>query len=117
LPILRHKQCLNPPRLPLVWLLERDSPEHECRDLSWGPRTTAWRKCRTLPWSGEALIKVEAAGICASDLKCYRGAAKFWGDGSRPAWAEAGAIPGHEFVGTVVQLDAEARRRCWNQRG
>jgi threonine dehydrogenase-like Zn-dependent dehydrogenase len=39
------------------------------------------------------LIKVEAAGICASDLKCYRGAAKFWGDGSRPAWAEAGAIP------------------------
>jgi erythritol/L-threitol dehydrogenase len=69
------------------------------------------------PGPGEALIKVEAAGICASDLKCYRGAAKFWGDGSRPAWAEAGAIPGHEFVGTVVQLDAEARRRCWNQRG
>jgi threonine dehydrogenase-like Zn-dependent dehydrogenase len=42
------------------------------------------------PGPGEALIKVEAAGICASDLKCYRGAAKFWGNGSRPAWAETG---------------------------
>ena len=32
------------------------------------------------PGPGEALIKVEATGICASDLKCYHGAAKFWGD-------------------------------------
>jgi erythritol/L-threitol dehydrogenase len=63
------------------------------------------------PGPGEALIKVEAAGICASDLKCYRGAARFWGDGIRPAWAETEVIPGHEFVGTVVQLDAEASRR------
>jgi threonine dehydrogenase-like Zn-dependent dehydrogenase len=31
---------------------------------------------------GEALIKVEAVGICASDLKCYHGATKFWGDDS-----------------------------------
>ena len=36
---------------------------------------------------GEALVRVEAVGICASDLKCYHGAAKFWGDASRPAWA------------------------------
>jgi erythritol/L-threitol dehydrogenase len=35
----------------------------------------------------EALIKVDVVGICASDLKCYHGAAKFWGDQSRPAWA------------------------------
>jgi len=32
------------------------------------------------PGPGEALIKVEAVGICASDLKCYHGATKFWGD-------------------------------------
>jgi len=63
------------------------------------------------PGPGEALVKVEACGICASDLKCYAGAAKFWGDESRPAWAERGAIPGHEFVGTVVALDAEAAQR------
>ena len=43
---------------------------------------------------GEALVKVEAVGICASDLKCYHGAAKFWGDENRPAWAETMVIPG-----------------------
>ena len=60
---------------------------------------------------GEALIKVEAVGICASDLKCYHGAAKFWGDENRPAWAETEVIPGHEFVGTVVSLDDAAAER------
>ena len=60
---------------------------------------------------GEALVRVEAVGICASDLKCYHGAPKFWGDESRPAWAETEVVPGHEFVGTVVGLDDEAARR------
>ena len=63
------------------------------------------------PGPGEALIKVDAVGICASDLKCYHGAAKFWGDANRPAWAETEVIPGHEFVGTVVQLDDQAAGR------
>lgn len=60
------------------------------------------------PGPGEVLVKVDAVGICASDLKCYHGAAKFWGDESRPAWAETEVIPGHEFCGTVVQLDHAA---------
>ncbi len=60
---------------------------------------------------GEALIRVEAVGICASDLKCYHGAAKFWGDENRPAWAETMVIPGHEFAGRVVELDDEAAQR------
>lgn len=60
---------------------------------------------------GEVLVKVEACGICASDLKCFHGASKFWGDDVRPAWAERNVIPGHEFVGTVVDLDAEAAQR------
>ena len=64
------------------------------------------------PGPGEALVKVEAVGICASDLKCYHGAAKFWGDANRPAWAETEVIPGHEFVGTVVQLD-DAAAQHW----
>ncbi|MFW6599460.1 alcohol dehydrogenase catalytic domain-containing protein [Propionibacteriaceae bacterium Y2011] len=64
-----------------------------------------------VPGPGEALVKVDAVGICASDLKCYHGAAKFWGDANRPAWAETEVIPGHEFVGTVVTLDEEAARR------
>jgi threonine dehydrogenase-like Zn-dependent dehydrogenase len=62
---------------------------------------------------GEALVKVEAVGICASDLKCYAGAAKFWGDDTRPAWAETDVVPGHEFVGEVVDIDDAAAAR-WN---
>ena len=69
------------------------------------------------PGPGEALVRVEAVGICASDLKCYHGAAKFWGDEHRPAWAETGVIPGHEFVGTVVELDEEAADRWGVQVG
>jgi len=60
---------------------------------------------------GEALVKVEAVGICASDLKCFHGAAKFWGDENRPAWAETEVIPGHEFVGEIVDLDDDAAER------
>ena len=65
------------------------------------------------PGPGEVLVKVEAVGICASDLKCYHGAAKFWGDENRPAYAETEVIPGHEFVGTVIELD-EAAAGHWN---
>jgi threonine dehydrogenase-like Zn-dependent dehydrogenase len=60
---------------------------------------------------GAALVKVEAVGICASDLKCYHGAVKFWGDEHRPAYAEHDVIPGHEFVGTIVELDETAAQR------
>jgi erythritol/L-threitol dehydrogenase len=60
---------------------------------------------------GEALIEVEAVGICASDLKCFNGAVKFWGDATRPAWAETNVIPGHEFVGVVAEIDDAASRR------
>ncbi|MGN6129772.1 MAG: alcohol dehydrogenase catalytic domain-containing protein [Nocardioidaceae bacterium] len=63
------------------------------------------------PGKGQALVRVEAVGICASDLKCYHGAAKFWGDENRPAWAETEVVPGHEFVGTVVELDDVAAQR------
>jgi len=63
------------------------------------------------PGPGQALVRVEATGICASDLKCYQGAAKFWGDENRPAWAETDVIPGHEFVGEIVEIDEEASLR------
>jgi threonine dehydrogenase-like Zn-dependent dehydrogenase len=63
------------------------------------------------PGRGEALVRVEAVGICASDLKCYGGAAKFWGDEHRPRYVDADVVPGHEFVGTIVELDEEAHAR------
>jgi len=66
---------------------------------------------------GEALVKVGAVGICASDLKCYHGAAKFWGDASRPAWAETEVVPGHEFVGEIVEIDDVAAKRWGVKKG
>ena len=64
-----------------------------------------------VPGAGELLLRVDAVGICASDLKCYHGAAKFWGDEHRAAWAERDRIPGHEFVGTVVAGDPAGLER------
>ncbi|APT88805.1 iditol 2-dehydrogenase [Corynebacterium frankenforstense DSM 45800] len=49
------------------------------------------------------LIQVESVGVCASDLKCYHGAEKFWGGGGRAQWAQEEVIPGHEITGTVVR--------------
>jgi len=50
----------------------------------------------------EIVIKVEACGICAGDIKAYEGAPSFWGDETQPAYIKAPMIPGHEFVGHVV---------------
>lgn len=53
---------------------------------------------------GEVLIKVTAAGVCASDVKCFLGAPRIWGGEGFPAYTIAPVIPGHEFVGEVVAL-------------
>lgn len=53
---------------------------------------------------GEIVIKVEACGICAGDIKAYGGAPSFWGDDTQPAYIKAPMIPGHEFIGHVVEL-------------
>ena len=50
----------------------------------------------------EAVIKIEACGICASDLKAYHGADMVWG-GKEPC-LKGPVIPGHEFYGNVVEL-------------
>lgn len=54
------------------------------------------------PGETDLLIKIDAVGICASDLKCYHGAPKFWGDENRPQWADNERIAGHEIAGTIV---------------
>jgi len=51
----------------------------------------------------ELLMKVQAVGICASDLKLYHGAPKYWGDETHPPLVQVGITPGHEFVGVVVE--------------
>ena len=51
---------------------------------------------------GEVVIKVEACGICGSDIKAYHGSDMYWA-GENP-WLKAPVIAGHEFYGTVVEL-------------
>lgn len=53
---------------------------------------------------GEIIIKIDHAGVCASDTKCYFGAIHFWGDGKVEGYCKPPCIAGHEFAGTVVQL-------------
>jgi threonine dehydrogenase-like Zn-dependent dehydrogenase len=61
--------------------------------------------------AGEVVVKVLAAGVCASDGKCHEGAPLFWGDETRPAYIKTPCIPGHEFIGEVVQLGEGAREK------
>lgn len=50
----------------------------------------------------EILIKVEACGICAGDIKTLHGGIRVWGTSEKDRYIEAPAIQGHEFVGRVV---------------
>ncbi len=59
----------------------------------------------------EIVVRVEQVGICASDLKCYLGAALFWGDDHREGYCQPPVIPGHEFVGEVVALGEGAAEK------
>ena len=61
--------------------------------------------------TGEALIEVEAVGICASDVKCWHGGGHFWPSDDGPGYVEAPAIAGHEFSGHVVALGEGAAER------
>ncbi len=77
-----------------------------------GPRD--YRLERTavpVPGPGEALVHIEACGVCASDVKCFVGAPLFWGDATRPAYVEPPVTPGHEFVGWVAALGEVAGDR------
>jgi L-iditol 2-dehydrogenase len=54
------------------------------------------------PGPGEALLKVDACSICGTDVRIA--------NGSHRAYADAlGRVPGHEVVGTVVEVGAGAR--------
>jgi threonine dehydrogenase-like Zn-dependent dehydrogenase len=59
----------------------------------------------------DIIIKVEACGICAGDIKSYVGAESFWGGNGQPPYIKAPMIPGHEFVGHVVELGENVARK------
>lgn len=55
---------------------------------------------RPTPGQGEALLRVQLAGICSTDLELVKGYFGFRG------------VLGHEFVGTVQQSDAPSWEGC-----
>lgn len=57
----------------------------------------------------EIIIKVEACGVCGSDVKAYFGSGMYWA-GEDP-WLKAPVIPGHEFYGKVVSLGEGAKEK------
>jgi L-iditol 2-dehydrogenase len=52
---------------------------------------------RPRPGSGEALLRVDAASICGTDVRIAAGSHRAYGDA-------LGRVPGHEVVATVVEV-------------
>ena len=61
---------------------------------------------------GEAVLSIDAAGICGSDGKTFIGAPSFW-----DSWVKAPVVPGHEFFGTVVEMGEGAAEKWGIQKG
>jgi erythritol/L-threitol dehydrogenase len=62
---------------------------------------------RPVAGANELVVKIGACGICASDCKCWSGAAMFW-SGKNP-YVKPPVIPGHEFFGYVEDLGPGAQ--------
>jgi threonine dehydrogenase-like Zn-dependent dehydrogenase len=59
----------------------------------------------------EIIIKVEACGICAGDIKAFVGAESFWGGAGQPKYIKSPMIPGHEFLGHVVEMGQNVAKK------
>jgi 2-desacetyl-2-hydroxyethyl bacteriochlorophyllide A dehydrogenase len=53
---------------------------------------------------GEIILKVEACGICAGDIKSLHGGIRIWGTSPENRYIQPPSTGGHEFVGTVTEL-------------
>ncbi len=59
----------------------------------------------------DIIVKVEACGICAGDIKANDGAASFWGGNGQPKYIKSPMIPGHEFLGHAVAIGDNVVKR------
>jgi threonine dehydrogenase-like Zn-dependent dehydrogenase len=71
------------------------------------PKTLELREfARPAIGTGDALLRIEACGICGSDYEQYEGATPKTED-----YTPYPVIPGHEPLGLIEEIGAEARRR------
>ncbi len=69
-----------------------------------GPRQMELREFpRPVIGDDDALVRVEACGICGSDVEQYKG--HLWRDGAKPS------IPGHEPLGVIDEIGERASAR------
>lgn len=61
----------------------------------------------TIESSRDAIVKVDLAGLCGSDLHPFFG---------REVGIDVGTVMGHEFVGTVVETGSDVRKVCQGDR-
>src|SRR5258706_13975019 len=60
----------------------------------------------------DALLRIEACGICGSDYEQYEGAQPPHED-----YTPFPVIPGHEPLGVIEEIGANARQRCGVREG
>jgi len=83
-------------------------PKEMAAVVSYGPHDSRYEQVPVpRAKSGEVLIKTEACGICAGDIKAYNGGEVFWGSETTIPYLEPPAIGGHEFIGRVVEIDGQ----------
>ncbi|MCC8108261.1 MAG: alcohol dehydrogenase catalytic domain-containing protein, partial [Planctomycetes bacterium] len=89
-----------------------DIPETMNAVMCCGPKDYRYEQV-PVPTIGEddVLVRVEACGICAGDIKSWRGAAMFWGDKNQPQWNDPPCVAGHEFIGRVAAIGDRAKAR------
>jgi threonine dehydrogenase-like Zn-dependent dehydrogenase len=80
--------------------------------VTYGPHDYRYEEViRPKAGKGELLIRVEACGICAGDIKAYKGGEVFWGSEGKPPYLEVPAIGGHELVGRIVEIGPESESK------
>src|SRR5215204_4504388 len=88
---------------------DTDTPETMKAVVAYAPHDYRLEE-RPVPAAGpdNVLVRVEACGVCASDVKTFKGAETLWGGGGNPAWIQAPVVPGHEFLGHVAAIGERA---------
>ena len=82
-------------------------PETMNAVITYGPLDSRYERILVprVKKAGEILLKIEGCGICAGDIKAYNGGEVFWGSETAPPYLEPPAIGGHEFIGTVAEIE------------
>ena len=73
--------------------------------VEYGPGTLKFEEVsRPQADNDDLVIQIEACGVCTSDVKAWHGAPRYWGGSGQPKWIREPVIPGHEFLGRIVEL-------------